>query len=345
MNSIRAEDAAAAAQIVGPLWATLKGARILLTGATGFLGGALVESFLHANEELGLGARVVVLTRDPEAARRRHPWLVNEAITLVGGDIAAFVAPRGGFTHCVHGAGVASMPQSAQDSASVSRTIQEGTRHCLETAIQAGVKDFLFVSSGAVYGPQPASLPALPEDFVPGQLSSQDHYARAKRAAEELCLAASPVLASRIARCFSFLGPGIPLDAHYAAGNFIRDALAGGPVRIEGDGTAVRSYLYSADAAAWLWTILLSGAKGGIYNVGSSESVTIHDLAREVARGNGNLRVELLGRAGGASSRRYVPSVARAEADLGLRPSVPLPEAIRRTLAWARTTGYPVETT
>lgn len=341
-SEIRSADAAASAELVGEAWMKLRGARILFTGATGFLGGAQLETLLHANRMFALGARVVVLTRDPQAALRRQPWIVNEAVTLVGGDIATFEAPSGEFSHCIHGAAVASAPPSSRDEVQMTRTIVEGTRRCLAAASESGVKEFLFISSGAVYGPQPPDLAGLPELSPLARLDPRDHYARAKRAAEDLCLSASVPMNVRVARCFAFMGPGMPLEAHYAAGSFIRDAVAGGPIKVEGDGTAVRSYLYSSDAAAWLWTILLSGAKNGIYNVGSAEGVTISELAHRISLSAGNLPVAIKGCPTGAPPQRYVPSVARAGSELGLRASVPLPEAVGRTLAWARAEGSAV---
>src|SRR5262249_22634461 len=145
---------------------------------------------------------------------------------------------------------------------------------------------YLLLSSGAVYGRQPPDVSHLTEGHGGGPDVSDPRsaYAEGKRAAEVMAAIAaeSTGLSVRVARCFAFVGPHLPLDVHFAIGNFIRDAMAGGPIRISGDGTAVRSYLYMADLAIWLWTLALSPAASGAFNVGSETAGSLLDTARVV---------------------------------------------------------------
>jgi dTDP-glucose 4,6-dehydratase len=154
-----------------------------------------------------------------------------------------------------------------------------------------------------------------------------------------LCsLAATNELEIKIARCFAFVGPHLPLDAHFAVGNFLADALAERPIAIAGDGTSVRSYLYSTDLAIWLWTLLFQAPSLRAYNVGSDQGVSIKELADAVAATRQPaLEVSVAGSPQpGQIAARYVPSTVRAGAELGLRQTVPLQEALRRTLSWHR---------
>jgi dTDP-glucose 4,6-dehydratase len=182
----------------------------------------------------------------------------------------------------------------------------------------------------------------VPEDHSggPDPFDIGSAYAEGKRAAELLCAFAGRRhgVPAKVARCFTFVGPHLPLDAQFAVGNFLRDALAGGPVRVTGDGTTVRSYLYAADLAVWLWTILLRGKTARAYNVGSEEPVTIAELARLVADSFEPPRDVVISRtpAPGRLPERYVPSVRRAATELGLEYRIPLAEAILRTVRWHR---------
>jgi dTDP-glucose 4,6-dehydratase len=322
------------------LWEELRGARLFLTGGTGFFGCWLLETFLWANDHLGLDASVVVLTRDGSAFTRRVPHLAgHQAVTLRDGDVRTFEITDGRFSHVIHAATYSGATLDEAERLLMFDTIVGGTRRTLDLARRSGATRFLLTSSGAVYGRQPAELTHLPEGYTggPDPTDARQVYGEAKRAAEMLCAVyADAHVQPTIARCFAFVGPYLPLDVHFAVMSFIRDALRGGPIRVAGDGTPYRSYLYAADLAIWLWTILLRGQSIRPYNVGSAEPLTILELARAVARAFGpDLEIEVAQRPiAGMPAERYVPDVARAEAELGLRPVVSLAEGIRRTVVW-----------
>jgi dTDP-glucose 4,6-dehydratase len=323
------------------LWGEARGERIFLTGGTGFVGTWLTESLLWANRRLALGMSAVLLTRYPDRFRARSPHLAGDSsVSLVEGDATAFATPHGTFSFVVHAATERQFaPDMTCPAGSLDRDLA-ATRRVLEFARAANARRFLFTSSGAVYGTQPPELPEVPEDYAgaPLPVDTGSAYATGKRVSEYLCACYSRVhgIEAKIARLFAFIGPYFPLDANYAAGNFLRDAIAGGPIRITGDGTPFRSYLYAADLAIWLWTILFRGAAARPYNTGSPQAVSILELAntiaREVAPG-ARICVEQQPTPGAAAAR-YVPSTARAESELGLRVWIPLEEAVRRTHAW-----------
>ena len=336
------------------LWPALEEARVFITGATGFFGIWLMETLLAANREFSLGMRVVALSRNPEGFAAKAPHLAHDpAVTWVSGDVRDFVFPAGPITHLIHAATESASNQNASDPQAMFDVCVDGTRRVLALAREKRVGGMLFTSSGAVYGRQPPELTHVPEDFNggPDPRDRRNAYAEGKRAAEFLCgLAATDAVASvpvSIARCFAFVGPYLPLDVHFAIGNFLRDALAGGPIRVSGDGTPYRSYLYAADLAEWLVTILLRGRPGRAYNVGSEEAVSIAELAARVAdviaseqpdqtRPEVTVAKQSLP---GIAAARYVPSCRRIHAELGLVPATSLSVAIARSASWHRPSG------
>ncbi len=311
----------------------LREARIFVTGGTGFFGHWLLESLLHANRSLQLDIQATVLTRDAARFRARSPWIAQEAaITLLEGDVRSFDFPAQQPTHVVHAATDSGGHQREQDLA---EAIVEGTRRVLEFGRTART---LYVSSGAVYG-RSTTLRHTPENYLEAGEPSlpPGSYEAAKRQAETLCVSgANAAPAAVIARCFAFVGPHLPLDAHFAIGNFIAAAMAGRELKLTGDGTPRRSWLYMSDLAVWLWTMLANGEAGRAYNVGSDVGYTIAEAASLTAATlNPGLAISLTGTPKvGAPLNSYVPDIARARDELGLRVTVSLEEALRRTAAW-----------
>jgi dTDP-glucose 4,6-dehydratase len=350
-HPIIAEDIQSVISRTQSLWPDLNGASVLITGATGFFGMWLLETLLAANREFSLGLRILPLSRDPAGFAKKAPHLAHDlAVSWITGDVRDFQFPAGPITHVIHAATESSSNLNASDPQAMFDVCVDGTRRVLALARERRVARMLFTSSGAVYGRQPPELSHIPEDFTggPDPLDHRSAYAEGKRAAEFLCgVAATDRVAPvpvAIARGFAFVGPHLPLDVHFAIGNFLRDALAGGPIRVSGDGTHFRSYLYAADLAEWLVTILLRGQPARAYNVGSEEAVSITELAARVADVIAAERPDLKRPevtvakqpVPGAAAARYVPSCRRADAELGLVPSTSLSAAIARSAAWHR---------
>jgi dTDP-glucose 4,6-dehydratase len=315
-------------------------ARLYVTGGTGFVGRWLLAALAHANERLATKIRADVLTRDPEAFARAVPSLAsNPAFRLVRGDVAAPVAD-GAYDGVVHAATPASAALNDAQPETMLAVIVDGVRGVLRDVVEpSGSIPVLFTSSGAVYGRQPPELARVPEAYGggPDPLDPRSAYHEGKRVAE-LAFAIAQARGAgrvRVARLFAFLGPGLPLDAHFAAGNFVRDALGGGPVRVGGDGTPYRSYLYPTDMIAWCLAVFARGADARAYNVGSADAVTVGELAARVARAAGDGVTVEIARAPvpNAPAERYVPDPARIVAELGVRQTVGLDDAIARTVS------------
>lgn len=309
--------------------------RILLTGGTGFFGRALLRYRLASG--MDPGTHICILSRQPERFCAAYPELACGAqISFVQGDIQDrdSLPWNQSFTHVLHAATDSTLGPSLTPLERFNQIV-DGTRHILDLAVATGATRFLLTSSGGIYGPQPADLDAIPEDW-PGSPAldvAATAYSQAKRAAEHLCALYHDAhgLQTVIARCFAFVGPDLPLDVHFAIGNFIRDALEAEAITVTGDGTQLRTYLDQRDLALWLWTLLMEGHDGEAYNVGSDHVISIADLAylvRDLVAPQ--KQVQVLGQSGAPGSRnRYVPRITKIEELHGLRVETNLEQAIQ----------------
>lgn len=334
-NPLRS-DLEAVLQRTPDVWEELRGQRVFVTGGTGFIGTWLLESFCWANKRLALGAQAFVLTRSPQNYLLKVPHLANDpAVTLMPGDVRTFEFPEGTFSHVIHAATDVAAGAQFQNHRLQLDTIVRGTERTLEFADQARAKKVLFTSSGGVYGNQPLELLHVTEDYqgAPAPCHVDSTYGEGKRAAELLCaIFVQQGLPVKIARCFTFVGPYLPVDGRYAVGNFVGAAAGNQEIFVRGNPMTVRSYLYTADMAVWLWSILIRGQAGRPYNVGSNRAVTMKVLADTVARQfvpQPKVRVRQDWEAVPPASR-YVPSTERAVEELGLVQTVDLDEALEK---------------
>lgn len=333
----------------GSLLHNFSGGRLFITGGTGFIGKWMLESLLHANRTLNTGIRATVISRDPDAFLSAYPHFRDPALSFSRSDVREG-QDCSDHDAVIHAAGDADDKQNIADPLGMLDSIIQGGRNILHAAASAGSSRMLILGSGAVYGDQPADMPHVAEDcrLAPRLDMSRikDLHGEAKRVVELLAshYAERHGLAVCTARCFSFLGPYLPLDRHFAAGNFMRDALQSDEIILSGDGSAIRSYMHPADLTIWLWTLLFRGSSGQSYNVGSDTAVTIWELAQKIAaRAPLRPTVRRLVEPSANAPHRYVPAIARAGAELGLHVRIDLDQAIRRTLAWHLDVGgkYP----
>ena len=312
--------------LTDPLWKRLSNARMFVTGGTGFFGHWILDSLTDANRRLNLKIDATVLTRNPELAKLKMPGL-DQRIRFIKGDVEGFDMPEGKFDLILHMATTSAeetfrgAPQSHK-----LKLLYEGTQRILELAQKSGAKRILFTSSGAVYGNQVCERIKEIELIHVDPLKANSGLALGKGVAEYLLKqsCSDSNLEVVIARCFSFVGPGLPLGLHYAVGNFIKNALDGSPIIIKSDGTAIRSYMYMGDLVWWLLKLLLDGQSGEAYNVGSDESVSIFDLAQLVKLiSNSKSEIIIKGdptySVGVPSINIYVPSLDKVSLDLKLR--------------------------
>jgi dTDP-glucose 4,6-dehydratase len=316
-------------------WTNLENGKLLLTGGTGFIGRWILQTLCWAEDHLALGLRITVPSRNPSVFCSRFPYLARHpCLTLLAADLTRQPL-QGCYSHIIHGATETNAKLNAANPLNTFQTIVEGTRGVLELARHSGGK-VLNLSSGAVYGAQPFSTTQIAETWLggPDPQLAQNAYGEAKRAAETLCAIYRQQFATNnvSARIFSLLGPGLPLDQHFAAGNFISDALQNKEILILGDGRTQRSYLYAADLVVWLLTLLTRPNQATAYNVGSEHAISIASLANEVSKVIGSRGVAILGANDkGWNPGPYVPDTALIREEFGLTETTPLSIAILNT--------------
>lgn len=321
-------------------WSYFKGKRLFVTGGSGFIGKWLLSALIEADHRLSLGCRIEILTRSPLIFSRAIPQIAcAKNVKLHEGDVRNFKFPEGNFDIVVHAATDIALQRSPSD---IFTTCVDGTRRALEFSKVSHATDFLLTSSGAVYGKHPSEHNVVDESYLggPDHTRPESAYGEGKRVSEWLaCTHASETgLRVKIARIYAQVGPYLPLDKHFAIGNFINDAMSDREILIRGDGTPLRSYLHAADTAIWLWAMVVRGEPNRAWNVGSDNGISIAQLAQRVGQlldSTKGVRV-LMESDPGKTVERYVPNIHRAMHELKPPTPISLDDSIFRTASWIR---------
>jgi len=352
MNSIVRQDCENALAGKTDLLKALRNETVLITGGTGFFGAWLAEMTACLNDKHGFGTRLVLMARRPNLLYEKAPHLAKRKdITVVSQDVRTLVELPAEVSFIIHAAGSPDSRLHASDPLQTIDVIVNGTTAVLAAASRLPVlRKVLLVSSGLIYGTQPWEMTGIPENFM-GSVdcaAAISAYAEAKRMTETIAAAfrSQHRLPITNVRPFAFIGPYQLMDRPWAINNFIRDSLRGGPIRILGDGTSVRSYMYPGDMAFWLMRILVDGTPGRSYNLGSPAGLTLKELAEKIAACFPNpIRIECRFLTNEVARRsRFVPDISLAGNTLGLAITVDLDAAIRRTILWNQSARPAAET-
>jgi dTDP-glucose 4,6-dehydratase len=341
-SKVTEEDANIVISALGESINHLSGKSLLLTGASGFFGIALLDALVVFNSiNVTNPCKITALSRSRDRIYKIAPHLINDKnINFVSSDVRQYVFPKERFDFIIHAASPVDPVVLSLNRLDCGDIIITGTRKILEESTKNKPEKILFVSSGAVYGAQSPDVKLIDENLSGGPVLNNPAsiYAEAKRYAETLCciFAEEHNLKISIARPFTFVGPYQDINSGFAVSQFIKAVLKRESIIIQGDGTALRSYCYSADLVIGLLKILLNDQKGGIYNIGSDKEISIFGLALEIIKIIGvecNIEVKKVADPK-RKPARYIPDISLIRSELSFDLKFNLNESLRRTINW-----------
>lgn len=307
-----------------------------MTGATGFVGQTLLDEIEKAIRP-GIDLEMcTALSRNPRVAQELlDPLQTREWLNYANYSVKTEIQDIGEYDAIFHLAVPASAVLNTYQPDEMYSLNVEGVDNIIEFASrQITPPTILLSSSGAVYGDmpegleripegwqRPKSLPAISSAYAEGKITAEERLRQATR--EGKCL-------GLIARLFAFSGIHLPLDRHFAIGNFVRDAISEQRITIRSNGSPIRSYMDGQDMAQWLLRILEAGSSDEIYHVGSERAISIKDLATLVSRRyelltSNAVSVDILDQSSPIDGvSRYVPSTERTRTLLNLEENVDL---------------------
>lgn len=261
----------------------------LITGAAGFLPAYIVESLLYLNKKKNLNIKILALVRSLSKAKLRFKEHENdENLVLINQDVSEHPFPKfSNVDFIVHAASQASPIFYKTDPVGTLKANTLGTINLLELAKEHKTKDFLYFSSGEIYGQQPEELIPIKENTF-GRVdttSVRSCYAESKRMGETACVSYSFQygLSTKIVRPFHTYGPGMSLSDGRVFSDFVSNIVHNQDIVLKSDGSAIRPYCYISDAIVAFFTVILKGKSGEAYNVGNPYAeVSVLELAQRL---------------------------------------------------------------
>ena len=266
-------------------WEAFRGKSVLVTGATGLIGTAVVMALLNAEAEKKLGMKIYAAVRNEQKAKDIYKYADMSVLSFVVGDITKPITVQGSIDYIIHGASATSSRYFVEHPVDTIMTALRGTENVLELAREKNIQSMVYLSSLEVYGVVDFSITSVDEKTFGSidPMSVRSSYSEGKRMVETLCTSYAsqygvPVKAARL--CQSF-GAGVPYDDGRVFAQFARSIIEGKDIVLKTDGSTERNYCYLSDAVTGIFTVLTKGEKGEAYNVANKDTlITIRDMAQ-----------------------------------------------------------------
>lgn len=263
---------------------------LLIIGGTGFFGKSILDSFINNKLKKFNITNIIIMAREIENFKNKFPELINEKVDFIKADITKTDnIPEADFI--IHAATSTNAKDYLINGDIQVENIEKGVTNFCKIAFQKKISSkIVYCSSGAVYGQQPSNVLKVDENFPFQDVSTlseeKQQYCLGKRFAEqEIINVGLNGLNVSIARCYAFYGKYLPREQHFAFGNFIGQAEKGLNIQVNANKLVYRSYM-SADELVESLIKVVNQANNNcpIYNVGSDVEISIHDLAKKIAK-------------------------------------------------------------
>jgi dTDP-glucose 4,6-dehydratase len=301
-----------------PFLTSFSGKKILVAGATGFVGAWLVAFFDFANQQMNANLNVFALARNlPPDFRSDFPQ-----VTFFTGNVANFDFGVNFNPDCIINAATPSVTdRGSQEVSQILIGAIDGTKNLLRYCSNDAKTIFINLSSGIVSKRN--------ADIALDLSLPKDAYLHGKRTSEELVtrVAQSGRITGKNLRLYTFAGPGISLTDHFAVGNFLADAMSGRPIHIKGNPSTVRSYLYPTDLIINILQQSI-GLENEPIELGSVNGVAMRNLAQIINLETGNKGIIEPNQYGMVDV--YVPQPQRIK----VTQAVDITESISRWVDW-----------
>lgn len=264
----------------------LEGMRVLVTGATGLIGGCLTDMLMQS----GADCQVYAFGRNESRARKRFARYDGDSrFHFIQGDVVEPLASDICFDYIIHAASNASPNFFREKPVEVIKSNVTGVARLMEYGLSHGMRRMLYVSSGEIYGEGGDRFTETDSGYI-DCATPRACYPSSKRAAETLCVSYAAEYGADvvIARPCHTYGPYFTESDNRVYAQFIRNVLSGQDIVMKSRGEQYRSWIYVVDCAVALLLILQKGQTGEAYNVADEQScITIKHLAELLADAEG----------------------------------------------------------